>query len=103
MFTSSGTSPAGLFASAGTGSRDSLTVSPRAAYQDLLWERAAVVDVEDLQASALRTGRPVLLMCADGSQSRLLAETLRAGGHDNVYAVRGGRRAWARLHLPDVA
>lgn len=99
-------------------------MSPRALYQELLYDRARVLD---LRAAAERTAgvlhpdlpldvvdppelvahlvntpelRPVVLLSQDGTAAAAAAEQLRDLGLARVdYAV-GGYRAWAEAGLP---
>lgn len=48
----------------------------------------------------LPVGRPLLLMCAAGRRSMVVAEFLSRNGYDQVANVAGGIDAWQRAGLP---
>lgn len=87
-------------------------LSPRAAYQMLLYRRATLLDLRTLEqrrthgeiAAELRstadTDGPVVVLCHDGRASSTVAQAMRASGHHRVGAIEGGFRAWRTLGLP---
>lgn len=112
-----------LFASSRTVCRavgDSSRLSPRAAYQELLYGRATLLDIRPAPERAARgeihpelrpvtaanDGLPapadgrVIVLCAEGHASLTVVETMRRQGHAAVTDVEGGFRAWRELGLP---
>ncbi len=63
---------------------------------------ALCLPLPDLErrAAQIPTDRPVLLMCASGTRSRMAYERLCALGFTNVIDVPGGFAAWERAGLP---
>ena len=89
-------------------------LSPRAAFQELLFERALLVDLrpgaqratEGEIAPTLRRGpivtpgRRVILLCQDGQASSRAADALVRLGLRHTTDVVGGFAAWRSLGLP---
>lgn len=48
----------------------------------------------------LKSGKPVLLVCENGSASGRLAQELRKKGSEQVFSLKGGLAAWQRDNLP---
>ena len=48
----------------------------------------------------LKSGKPVLLVCENGSTSGRLAQELRKKGSEQVFSLKGGLAAWQRDNLP---
>ncbi len=122
-----------LFADSALASPDpQAAISPAAAYQDALYERATLVDlrpgaVRDRQGIPadpvaarpldpaalsgyadlvrLAESSPVILLSADGSHAERIAAHLRSLGLGEVTALRGGFTAWSELfpHSPSTA
>ncbi len=93
-------------------------LSPRAAYQQLLYGRAVLWDLRTAQQRERhgrihpdlcppaadrelprRTDLPVIVLCQDGRAAPAAVETLRAAGREAID-VAGGYAAWAALGLP---
>lgn len=91
-------------------------LSPRAAFQEVLWQRAALLDIRE---AALRTtegelapslaqlsldrtvpDQRVIVLCQDGSHSPVIAASLARRGFRQVADVVGGFAAWRSLGLP---
>lgn len=108
-----------LFAAAGATAAGTTQVSARAAYQDLLWQRAVLIDLRDpqerarfgavhtdlgaLDAGALSgatSGRRVIVMCQDGVRTPLMVDQLRRAGMLDVAHLIGGFAAWVAAGLP---
>ncbi len=51
----------------------------------------------------LKSGKPVLLICDNGSASGRLAQDLRKKGSEQVFSLKGGLAAWERENLPVVS
>ncbi len=87
-------------------------LSPRAAYQMLLYRRARLLDLRTLEQRRTHgeiatelcvsgdTDVPVVVLCDDGRASSTVAQAMRASGHPRVGAIEGGFRAWRALGLP---
>lgn len=89
-------------------------LSPRAAFQELLFERAILVDIRPAEQRAVEgeigpglhtapTATPgirIILLCQDGHASSLAAESLLRLGASNASDVIGGFAAWRALGLP---
>lgn len=89
-------------------------LSPRAAFQELLFERALLVDLrpraqratEGEIAPTLRRGpivtpgRRLILLCQDGQASSRAADALVRLGLHHTTDVVGGFAAWRSLGLP---
>jgi len=97
-------------------------LSPRAAYQELLYGRAVLMDIRpDAERSAHGEIHPavcgdsavaaataagdtphdaVIVLCQEGQASLVAAESLRRSGRARVTDVIGGFRAWRDLGLP---
>lgn len=88
------------------------SVSPRAAYQMLLYRRAKLLDLrtDDQRrdhgevAAELRSADgadvPLVVLCHDGQASSALTQAMRASGDPRASAIEGGYRAWLALGLP---
>lgn len=48
----------------------------------------------------LKSGKPVVLVCDNGSASGRLAQDLRKKGSEQVFSLKGGLAAWQRENLP---
>ena len=51
-------------------------------------------------APKLKSGKPVLLVCENGSASSRLTQNLRKKGSEQVFSLKGGLAAWQRESLP---
>lgn len=112
LFASSSIALADPTASASAHGRQRL--SPRAAFQELLFERAFLVDIRPADqrtaegeiAPGLHTapiatpGLRIILLCQDGYASSVAAESLLRLGASNASDVIGGFAAWRALGLP---
>jgi rhodanese-related sulfurtransferase len=59
------------------------------------------VDIEK-RVGELASGKPVLVVCANGQRAGRAAITLRKSGRDPVYCLEGGVAAWRTAGLPIV-
>ncbi|MGN6412701.1 rhodanese-like domain-containing protein [Flexivirga sp.] len=95
-------------------------LSPRAAFQEVLWQRAALVDIRPSRQRAAagepavslaprpledagpqgEPGQSVIVLCQDGSASPAVAESLARQGVRRVATVVGGFASWQALGLP---
>lgn len=91
-------------------------LSPRAAFQEVLWQRAALFDIREpalrategalspslaqLSLDRTVTGQRVIVLCQDGSHSPAIAASLARHGFRQVADVIGGFAAWRSLGLP---
>ncbi len=88
------------------------TVSPRAAYQMLLYRRGRLLDLRtwsqrrahgDIAAELRGAGGanvPLVVLCHDGQASSTLVQAMRASGDPGADAIEGGFLAWRALGLP---
>ncbi len=103
---------------------DGCAMSPRALYQELLYDRARVLDLRsgaeraagmlhpDLPVEVVAppglvahlvnttTVVPVVLLSQDGSAAAAAADQLRSLGLARVHHAAGGYQAWAEAGLP---
>ena len=89
-------------------------LSPRVAFQELLFERAHLVDIRPPDQRAIEggiaqtlhsegianPGLRLILLCQDGHASSLAADALAGLGVHRTTAVIGGFDAWRSLGLP---
>ncbi|WP_446665870.1 rhodanese-like domain-containing protein [Flexivirga sp. B27] len=99
-------------------------LSPRAAFQELLWQRGTLLDIRPpalraadgdagpgvpagsmhraqvTEAPAGVPGRRIIVLCHDGSAAPAVAEALASSGARQVAHVVGGFAAWRALGLP---
>ncbi|TWP36077.1 rhodanese-like domain-containing protein [Leekyejoonella antrihumi] len=93
-------------------------LSPRAAYQDLLYGRAVLIDLRpDAERAAQgevhpdlggmitalavpQDDAPVILLCQEGDASLVAVQSMRRSGRTRVTDVEGGFHAWRDLGLP---
>ena len=89
-------------------------LSPRAAFQELLFERALLVDIRPRDQRAIEgeiapalhrgpivaSGRRLILLCQDGRVSSRAADSLVGLGVHHTTDVVGGFAAWRSLGLP---
>lgn len=54
-------------------------------------------------APKMKSGKPVLLVCDNGSASGRLAQDLRKKGSEQVFSLKGGLAAWQRDNLPVIS
>ena len=57
---------------------------------------------EDLakRAGELPAGKPLIVVCANGSRAGKAAATLRAAGRQDVFCLEGGISGWQQAGLP---
>lgn len=73
-----------------------------------LFSKGHIIGAQSITSSELTTdrkkldkfkGKPVILVCASGTESQKLATLLRKEGY-NVYSLSGGIRAWTEAEMP---
>jgi len=60
------------------------------------------IPLDELEANLekLKKHKSVIAVCDAGVTSNRAVDTLRKGGMDNVYGLRGGINAWTQANLP---
>lgn len=63
---------------------------------------AVNIPLNDLQGriGEVKSGVPVIVVCASGNRSKTGARIIADAGHDEVYNLKGGTFTWARQGLP---
>jgi rhodanese-related sulfurtransferase len=54
------------------------------------------------RAADLPSGKPIIVICANGQRAGRAAAALRSAGRDAVYCLDGGIQAWQQAGLPTV-
>ncbi len=69
-------------------------------YFEIRLEGAHLIPIDKLSSriAEVPTDRPLLIYCAVGARSSQVAEYLVRKGYPEVYDLRGGIEAWAKLY-----